>query len=72
MLEGRFLWINEIGQIAERVGADIEQVRSGIGADPRIGYDALYPGCGMADTVFQKTYKRYNTSQEKHTTLLIF
>jgi UDPglucose 6-dehydrogenase len=38
--------MNELANLAEALGADIEQVRRGIGSDPRIGYDFLYAGCG--------------------------
>ncbi|MGI9310973.1 MAG: nucleotide sugar dehydrogenase, partial [bacterium] len=45
---------NELAAIGERVGADIESVRLGIGADPRIGYAAIYPGCGYGGSCFPK------------------
>jgi hypothetical protein len=49
--------MNELANLAERMGADIEKVRVGIGSDPRIGYSFIYPGCGAAP-VSRKTCKR--------------
>ena len=46
MLATKISLMNELANIAERYGADIEQVRIGIGSDPRIGYSFIYPGCG--------------------------
>ncbi len=46
LLATKISFMNEISNLAERLGADIENVRLGIGSDPRIGYHFIYPGCG--------------------------
>lgn len=54
MLATKISFINEMANIAEQVGADIESVRHGIGSDPRIGYHFIYPGCGFGGSCFPK------------------
>lgn len=54
MLATKISFMNEMSNLASRLGADIESVRIGIGADPRIGYSFIYPGCGYGGSCFPK------------------
>ena len=57
MLATKISFMNEMSNLADKLGADIESVRQGIGSDPRIGYHFIYPGCGYGGSCFPKDVK---------------
>jgi UDPglucose 6-dehydrogenase len=66
MLATKISFMNEMSRIAERVGADIENVRLGIGSDARIGYSFIYPGCGYGGSCFPKDVQALHHTAKTH------
>ena len=64
MLATKISLMNELSNVAARVGADIEQVRHGIGSDPRIGYSFIYPGAGYGGSCFPKDVRALERTAE--------
>ena len=73
LLATKISFMNELAGLAERVGADIERVRIGIGSDPRIGYGFIYPGTGYGGSCFPKDVKALIQSAHEvgHTTPIL-
>jgi UDPglucose 6-dehydrogenase len=70
MLATRISFMNDLSRLAEKVGVDIEQVRRGIGSDPRIGWSFLYAGTGYGGSCFPKDVQALQRSAQDHGTPL--
>jgi UDPglucose 6-dehydrogenase len=70
MLATRISFMNELANLADALGADVEHVRQGIGSDPRIGYRFLYPGAGYGGSCFPKDVKALQATAREHDTPL--
>ncbi len=66
LLATKISFMNELSNIADQLGADIEDVRVGIGSDPRIGYHFIYPGCGYGGSCFPKDVKALIATSKEH------
>ncbi|GAA4816938.1 UDP-glucose/GDP-mannose dehydrogenase family protein [Litoribaculum gwangyangense] len=66
MLATKISFMNEVANICERVGADVNDVRIGIGSDSRIGYSFIYPGCGYGGSCFPKDVKALHRTAKEH------
>jgi UDPglucose 6-dehydrogenase len=66
MLATRISFMNELANLADELGADVEHVRQGIGSDPRIGYRFLYPGTGYGGSCFPKDVKALQATAREH------
>jgi len=66
MLATKISFMNEISNICERVGADVNKVRNGIGSDSRIGYSFIYPGCGYGGSCFPKDVQALAKTAKDH------